>query len=179
MTVLSKTRSALTISGGVVRKQYDAPSMAAAEICWYQQVPWACPRLIDADPEKGYLIIEFGRPAQDHPDMRPAGALAELLYALHDMTIHHRDVHVGNVVFDRTGQPLLIDWETAIRCGGPSYDLHGPLVSGVPVPEIHTVLPSGYTMWWGSAHYSSIRNRWGCDVPTDMGERPRARQGQA
>lgn len=71
-------------------------------------------------------------------------------------------MYPGNIVLTPDG-PRLIDWETAIRTRGRSYDLHGP-ATGTPVPAIHAALPN-YVMWWNSPHRHSIRNRWGCDVP--------------
>lgn len=63
-----------------------------------------------------------------------------------------------NVVKGRAGQPLLIDWETAIEYPAElSYDLHGPEASGVPIPEIHRrLIPA----WWGSREKMSIKNQW-------------------
>ncbi len=91
------------------------------------------------------------------PEWRPVEALRELLGALHAEGIHHRDVHLKNVV-RRSGRPLLIDWETAIFHPSEfSYDLWGPEKSGVPIPDIHRrMIPA----WWGSKLRMSIKNQW-------------------
>lgn len=165
---MSGQRATVVVARDATTKTYFDPAAAAHEIAWYQALPeWAAPRLVDADPEVGRLVIATHPPADD--DYRPAEALAELLRALEVGHVHHRDVHPGNVVQGPDG-PLLIDWETAVLAARPSYDLHGPEVSGVPVPEIHAALrsrnsPDGYVMYWTSPHRHSIRERWGVDVP--------------
>jgi 2-polyprenyl-3-methyl-5-hydroxy-6-metoxy-1,4-benzoquinol methylase len=135
-------------------KTYSDPALAAVEAGWYQRVPWACPRLLDFDGAE--LVIETCR-AGTTPGWRPADELRELLVALHAAGIHHRDVHVRNVV-RRSGRPLLIDWETAIHQPSDlSYDLWGPDRSGVPVPDLHRGLAPA---WWGSPQHVSIKNQW-------------------
>jgi hypothetical protein len=138
-------------------KTYKIPSLAAAEAEWYRRVPWATPRLLDFDGLK--LTIETRHAGTAFPHWRPADALRELLSALHAEGIHHRDVHLRNVVKGKHGVPLLIDWETAIEQPAEySYDLWGPDVSRVPVPTIHARhIPA----WWGSTDRTSIMNQWG------------------
>jgi hypothetical protein len=138
-------------------KTYKIPSLAAAEASWYRRVPWATPRLLDFDGLK--LTIETRHAGTAFPHWRPADALRELLSALHAEGIHHRDVHLRNVVKGKHGVPLLIDWETAIECPAEySYDLWGPDFSRVPVPDVHRrLLPA----WWGSTEKMSIMNQWG------------------
>ena len=182
---LLKTRAELVVGQQVTFKSYYDPARAAAEIGWYQQVPWAHPKLIDADPAAGTLIIatEFTL-LSGVPTRRQIGALGEILHELHRLGIHHRDVHPGNVVFTAADEPLLIDWETAIETPPtvPSYDLYGPEASGLPVPDIHVALgntknsPNGYRMYWNSMHRMSIRSQWRIDVDelsTILAERPR------
>ena len=163
-------RATITHGRGTVTKQYHDPADAHAEIHWYQQLAdqQICPRLVDAHPDTGTLIIAAHRPAGH--DYRPAHQLAELLHQLQALGIAHRDVHPANIVEGPHG-PLLIDWETAITAapGARSYDLHGPELSGVPVPDIHQTIrsrnsPNGYAMWWGSPHRAPIRNQWGIDL---------------
>lgn len=141
-------------------KQYATAAEAEAEAAWYQLVPWAAPRLIDLDGPT--LTIQTHPVATSIPHWRPAQALFELLTRLHAEGIHHRDVHVRNIVKGPHG-PLLIDWETALHQPSPvSYDLYGPDASGIPAPPIH----DGYTpQWWGSTQRMSISNRWECHVP--------------
>jgi len=157
-------RAALSPGPQATVKTYRRAADALAEIAWYQRVPWAAPRLLDADPATGRLVLQTLPVALDRPAWRPAAALAELLTALHRENIHHRDVHLRNLLIGPGGAPLLIDWETAIdQRARYSYDLYGPEVSGVPVPAIHTGLTP---QWWASAAPMSIRRRWGIDVPT-------------
>lgn len=170
---LMGTRAGLTLGRGVITKQYRDPADATAEIHWYQHLAGhrICPRLIDANPDTGTLVLATHPPAGR--DYRPVRQLADLLYELESLGIAHRDVHPGNILAGPRG-PLLIDWETAIHApGAPSYDLHGPDASGVAVPSIHQALrsrnsPHGYIMWWASDHRRSIRNQWGADVPARM-----------
>ncbi|WP_324192170.1 phosphotransferase [Nocardia puris] len=167
--MINKRRATLVVHRDHTVKTYRHPSMAAAEIAWYQRAPWATPALIDADPETGRLVIATHPPAGD--SYRPVTELAELLDALAAEHIHHRDVHPGNILAGPAG-PLLIDWETATHVVAPSYDLWGPDISGVPVPDIHTALRTPYVMWWASPHRASIRERWGADVPATVARRP-------
>lgn len=98
MTVVRKTRSTLVIGAEVVRKTFRDTATAAAEIGWYQRVPWACPELLDADPAKGVLVIAKHPVASRLPDYRPVAELLELLHHLELLGIHHRDIHTANIV---------------------------------------------------------------------------------
>lgn len=165
MVHLRKARADLTITAQTVTKRYHSPARAANEIHWYRTLPFGCPQLIDADPDTGTLVIAYHPPATH----RPTTELLDLLRELEALHVHHRDVHPGNIVAGPDG-PLLIDWETAILADCPSYDLYGPAVSGLPVPDIHTALrskssPNGYVMWVGADHRMSIRNQWRADAP--------------
>jgi streptomycin 6-kinase len=149
-------RAVVTVNRCHTVKRYPDPASAAAEAAWYQRLPWAGPRLIDLDGPA--LVLETRPTACQLPQWQPAAALRELLEALHAQGVHHRDVHVKNIVQGEDGAPLLIDWETALeRAAELSYDLHGPEASGVPVPEIHEGLTP---QWWGSQQKFSIRMRW-------------------
>ncbi len=149
------TRAKVEVFGDRTIKKYDDPVLAAAEAAWFIRVPWATPRLLDFDGTT--LTIETGQDASEVPEWRPVGVLRELLGALHAEGVHHRDVHVKNVV-RLDGEPRLIDWETAIIDPAPfSYDLYGPEDSGIPIPKIHTRL---IPMWWGSRQRLSIKNQW-------------------
>jgi tRNA A-37 threonylcarbamoyl transferase component Bud32 len=143
-------------------KRHRTEAAAEAEAEWYQRVPWAAPRLLDVDGAT--LVLETRPPALRLPGWRPVDELYALLLRLHAEGIHHRDVHVGNVVRGPDG-PQLIDWETATRQPSAlSYDLYGPDASGVPVPGIHA---RHIPQWWGSQQRMSIKSRWGCDVPAE------------
>lgn len=137
-------------------KTYIDQSLAAVEAEWYLRLPWACPRLLDLDGAT--LTIETCYTGTAYPEWRPVVELRELLSAVHAEGVHHRDVHLKNVVKGPGGRPLLIDWETAIEYPAEfSYDLYGPDVSGVPIPEIHRrLIPA----WWGSREKMSIKNQW-------------------
>lgn len=145
-------------------KRHRTAEAASAEASWYEQLPWACPPLLDIDGR--LLVIGTCTPyVRCPPSWRPVTALAELLKRLHAEGVHHRDVHVRNLVRDQDGRPLLIDWETAVRQPSDlSYDLYGPDASGVPVPPIHA---RHTPQWWGSPQKMSIKSQWGCDVPAE------------
>ena len=156
-------RATCVINGNTCVKQYANPTDAHNEIGWYQRIGGLyAPKLIDADPSRGQLVIAAHPVAQ--ANYQPAQQLRELLEAMERDHIHHRDVHPGNIVAAPQG-PLLIDWETAIEADAPSYDLHGPEKSGVPIPAIHAALNNGYMMWWGSSHRMSIANVWSPRAP--------------
>jgi serine/threonine protein kinase len=171
------TRARLLTVKDVVIKQYYDPKLAAAEAYWYERVPWACPKLLDFDPEKGKLTIQYRPSALDNPGWRPVQELLDMLADLHTLGINHRDVWPGNLVIGEGGEPLLIDWETAIEVPPhfPSYDLHGPLKSRIAPPAIHRAIrsarsPNGYEMWVGANHPCSIKSMWRADViPAAMG----------
>lgn len=153
-------RALIRVGPAHTLKQYATTIEAEAEAAWYQRVPWAAPKLLDLDGPT--LTIETLPVATRLPHWRPSQALFELLTALHNEGVHHRDVHVKNIVKGPEG-PLLIDWETAIDHPSPvSYDLYGPDASGIPAPEIH----DGFQpQFWESTQCMSIRNRWECHVP--------------
>lgn len=152
------TRATIDVRPDVTIKTYKAPDLAVIEAEWYITVPWAAPKLIDFYGST--LVIETCEPATELPDWRPVAALRDLLNMLHEDDLHHRDLHLKNVVRGRDGRPLLIDWETAVRQPSElSYDLAGPEASGVPIPMIHRrFIPA----WWGSRERMSIKNQWEC-----------------
>jgi len=167
---ITKTRSILVIDRGrgLVTKYYKDVDTAAREIRWYQDLDYAHPELIDADLDKGVMVTRYYPPCIELPDYRPIGEIVNLLRRLEAEGIHHRDVHIENVVQAPDG-PLLIDWETAIRMPGhKSYDLHGPDSSGVPAPDIHLRFPH-YRMWLGAEHKKSLKTVWGIsELPASM-----------
>lgn len=149
-------RATVSIRDGCVVKTYRDPEGAQREADWYRRLPWAAPQLLDHQP--GVLVIEYRPTAQACPTWRPVAELETLLEKIHAEGVHHRDVHVQNVVCGEDDQPLLIDWETAIWHPSPlSYDLHGPEASGVAIPDIHAGLTP---QWLGSAQTMSITRRW-------------------
>lgn len=146
----------MDVGEDVTVKRFASEAAAAHEVSFYRLVPWACPPLLDVD---GLTLTMRTLPvAVDLADWKPADELAELLCDIHAEDVHHRDVHVGNVVRGVDG-PLLIDWECAIRMHTDlSYDLHGPEPSGVPVPGIHRNLEP---CWWYGRRNMSIYHAWG------------------
>lgn len=96
--------------------------------------------------EDWLAVTPFGQRA----DMKEA--VRRLLLAVHAIGLCHRDVHVGNIVLTADERPLLIDPELATpSVNGHCYDLHGPEVSGVPVPPEHLREPGHERgVWWGS-----------------------------
>lgn len=149
-------RASVRVGRSHTVKRYATAAEAAAEAAWYERLPWAGPRLLGVDGPQ--LVLETRPAACAVMGWRPAVELRELLLAIHAEGVHHRDVHVRNIVQGPDGRPLLIDWETAIQQPCPlSYDLHGPEASGVPVPAIHEGLTP---QWWGSDQKMSIRMCW-------------------
>ncbi|MDH2392322.1 phosphotransferase [Streptomyces sp. HNM0663] len=167
-------RAAVTVGRSHTVKRYADAQAAAAEAAWYRRLPWAAPRLLNVDGP--VLVLQTLPTARSLPGWRPAAALWELLAAVHAEGVHHRDVHVGNIVQANDGSPLLIDWETGLwQPSALSYDLHGPHASGIAVPDIHTGLTP---QWWGSPQAASIGRRWGnAGVPAQVGGRPGGRRG--
>ena len=98
-----------------------------------------------------HLVLPTHPTAASNPNHRPARELRDLLLALEEENVHHRDVHPGNILSPR--RVRLIDWECAVREYGPSYDLYGPRPDLGP-PDIHDRFPP---QWWNSemSHRSS------------------------
>jgi len=105
-----------------------------AEVAAYTAVPWAAPRLLDADESQLRLVIERHIPILYLPKEETAQLrqpLWELVTSLHGAGWWHRDICLVNVVVDH-GQPLLIDFENATPAVGPvAYDLFGAVRAGV------------------------------------------------
>lgn len=165
--LIRRPRARILVGPTTTTKTFADPADAATEYGWYQRFPWACPQLLDADLDRGVLVIATSPTARDLPRYRPAAELAELLYRLTDAGVSHRDVWPGNILATPNG-PRLIDWETAID--QPGYDLYGPDKTGIPIPAIHLAVrsrnsPRGYRMWWNAPHPQSIRNRWHAQLP--------------
>jgi len=162
-------RARIEVGPAVTVKTYHDPPAARTEANWYLKVGGLyAPELIDYDPHRGRIVMRTGLAVQ-HP------RVDELYAMLRDMEargIHFRDVWPGNLV-TIDGSLYLIDWETAIHVTNParpSYDLYGPQVSKLAVPDIHAAIrsrrsPNGYQMWWGSDHPCSIKSMWRADVP--------------
>lgn len=155
---MQRARTSIVLHPHVCIKTYNEAEWSRAEIDWYRTVPWACPPLLWADPQAGTLVTPTLPLAANVPDYQPVDKLLDLLRRLEREGVHHRDVHPANIVIDQDGSPRLIDWETAVFEDTPwSYDLHGPDVSGVDIPEIH--LECG-PQWVGSDDPFSIKNTW-------------------
>lgn len=152
-------RARVTLFDDRVVKQFSTVERFLREKSFYELVPWACPTLLDADRDRLALTVERLPVAVDLPDWRPIDELKVLLAYLFYCGVHHRDVHVKNIVSDG-GAPKLIDWETAIvdQSAVASYDLVGPELSGVPKP----VELEGYqTQFWGGNTRFSIARFYG------------------
>lgn len=164
--LMRRQRSVIRLCGDEVHKTHFSRRAADREAGWYEALPWAAPRLLRRNDNT--LVIRRLETAEELPQWRPVAELAELLYRMEAVGVHHRDVHVKNVVRLPGGAPVLIDWETAVqRDAAPSYDLCGPKVSGVPVPRIHAKLREP-AQWWGARFPSSIGKAWGADVPAKV-----------
>ena len=148
-------RSTVDLYDDHVVKRFTNRDAMNRELSIYQFIPWACPRLLDFDDMS--IMIERRPLAVDHPEWRPVNAMRALIDRLFSMNIHHRDIHAKNIVMGHDGEPLLIDWETAItQQADESYDLVGPS-SGVPKPIEH----DGYqAQWWGSGATRFALDRW-------------------
>lgn len=164
MRTIRRPRATIRVGPTETVKTFHDPETFCRELGWYLAIPWAVPELVDHDITKLTLTVR-SYPVAIDLRWRPVRALYELLKALHDLDLHHRDVHVKNVVRGPQG-PLLVDLETMIRQPSElSYDLYGP-DSGVPVPEIHQ---DHYPQWWGAKNRMSIGVAWRADVPTEVG----------
>lgn len=151
-------RSYVEVGPDVTVKRFVRPESAAHELSFYKLVPWACPELLDHDELT--LTMRTYECAVDLPDWKPLGELRALLQRLHRVGVHHRDLHVKNVLRRPDGSPVLIDWECAVVMRTHlSYDLSGPGVSKVPVPDLHVRL-NVTPAWWHSRERHSIFNRW-------------------
>lgn len=152
-------RSFVEVRPDVTIKRFVTREGAAHELFFYQAVPWACPELLDHDDLS--LTMRTYECAYNLPDWKPVRELRELLQRLHARGIHHRDLHVKNVLRAPDGSPVLIDWECAVFMETAlSYDLSGPGVSRVPVPDLHVRL-NVTPAWWHSPERHSISNQWG------------------
>lgn len=160
LRILNKRRASLTFEPSRVVKRFHRREDAERELGFYLKLPFGHPELIDFDDDT--LVMERLTPVRESGG-QPARALARLIGDLHRRGISHRDIHLDNIVV-RGGEPLLIDWETAID--RPGYDLFGP-DSGVPVPDIHAEL--GYEMWVAAPHRASILCEWRVDLRTYLG----------
>lgn len=144
-------------------KRYRTQDEALVEAAWFERVPWAAPELVCLDDTD--LVIATLPVAANIPGWRPANELRWLLERLRNQGLHHRDVHTKNIVMGEDGMPLLIDWETAIEWESEyGYDLHGPEVSGVPIPELHTRYGLD-AQWWGSPQEYAIGYEWKVEAP--------------
>lgn len=162
VTVMQRARTTIVLHPHVCIKTYHQPEWARTEIDYYLAVPWACPPLLWYDLDTGTVITKTLPLAANTaaPEFHPVGKLVALLRRLAAEGIHHRDVHPANIVISDGGDPLLLDWETAVRQPGLSYDLYGPDVSGVEIPFVHQECGP---QWLFSDDPSSIKNQWSTD----------------
>lgn len=163
VTVLSRQRACTVIHPNITIKTFHRVEDGDRELSFYRRFPWACPPLVYTAP--GVIVTETNPVAGNNPDQQPAYELFDLLQRLAAKHVHHRDVHPANIVLTEDG-PKLIDWETATLDTGPSYDMLGPDMSGIPMPDIHIGCGA---QWWNSDDENSILNRWGVDINDLMG----------
>jgi tRNA A-37 threonylcarbamoyl transferase component Bud32 len=119
----------------------------------------------------GELVTHWHPPLRDWIAERP-GERRELGLAvlarvkeLHGHGICHRDVHDGNIVV-HDGVPLFIDLEFAIESDPerPCYDLYGPRISGVAVPQRHAEQlgsANANGVWWENAAHTTLASIFG------------------
>lgn len=142
----------------IVLKRFRSAEQCAIEAQWYERYPQFCPELVDIDGPD--LTTRRYAVAWETPEWKDADALAGLLLELHSAGVHHRDVHLRNIVLTPEG-PRLIDWYTAVEVPGcASYDLYGE-AAGLDKPRGHI----DYQCWTTPNRWS-IREAWGIDVPT-------------
>ena len=142
----------------VVLKRFRTADDCETEAQWYRRYPQFCPELVDVDGPD--LVTRRLPVAWETPEWRDTNALVDLLLNLAACGVHHRDVHLRNIVLD-AGRPLLIDWYTATEAiDRPSYDLYGE-AAGLARPEGHIDYQS-----WSTKNRWSIEEAWGVDVST-------------
>jgi tRNA A-37 threonylcarbamoyl transferase component Bud32 len=124
------------------------------ELIIYQSFPEYAPDLIAFDEERLILIIEKCTPILDIPDNEKyRDELWNLLEALHNEGVNHRDVSLVNVVVHDTRGVLLIDFEHAtFDIGTKSIDLYGCIEAGVPNTIGDVYGENG--IWWGGNHHN-------------------------
>lgn len=144
----------------VVVKRFHSSAGCEGEAQWYRRYPGFCPELVAVDGPD--LVTRRYPVAWDVPSWRDAKALYRLLSELGAAGVHHRDVHLRNIVIV-DGAPRLIDWVTAVEAPGRvSYDLYGE-AAGIERPPGHVT----YQCWTAPNRWS-IREAWGVDVPADV-----------
>lgn len=146
-----------------VIKRFRSAEECAMEARWYRRFPEFSPEVVAHD---GVDLVTRRYPvAWDTPEWRDAEAIVELLRAVHEHGVHHRDVHLRNIVL-REGKPILIDWFTAMECQQAiSYDLYGE-GSLLPKPERHLDYQS-----WDTPNPFSIKRAWGIELSAVVGRR--------
>lgn len=144
------------VEADLVIKRFRSPEDCAVEARWFRRLPQFCPELIAHDGVD--LVTRRHDVAWETPSWRDPEALVKLVMAVHAEGVHHRDVHLRNIVL-RDGEPLLIDWYTAVECvQAEPYDLYGER-SGVPKPERHLDFQC-----WDTPNPYSIREAWGIEL---------------
>lgn len=157
MTVFVPPPALVHVMDEVVVKRFRSPGEREVEGRWYRRYPGWCPELVAADGPD--LVTRRHPVAWEVPEWRDAKALFRLLVGLSAAGVHHRDVHLRNVVLV-DGKPRLIDWATAVEAPGRvSYDLYGS-TSGLDRPPGHV----DYQCWTTPNRWS-VREAWGVDVP--------------
>lgn len=148
-------RAVLHLGETYVIKRFSCEKECTREASWYYRIPWAIPELIAHSPLD--LVTRRYPVASKEPDWRDAPGLRALLERLARLHIHHRDVHLANVVRGPDG-PLLIDWEYAVE--HPSvrpYDLYGPDESDVPPPPDQK---PQFHRWWKTDDHVGVSKNW-------------------
>lgn len=141
-------------------KRFRSAQECETEARWFRRFPWAAPELVVQDGPD--MMTRRYPVAWETSEWRDAHALKALILRLFAEGVHHRDVHLRNIVL-RDGQPLLIDWYTAIDHPSPvSYDLYGRRAA-LPKPEGHID-----HQCWDTPNPYSIKEAWGVGL-SDVG----------
>lgn len=155
-------RSHVLLGDGFVKKIFSCESSLRNELYFYNLFPTFSPEVFEVKPrvlimERLLTVSDFGK------DGISRESVYEMLLNISEAGVHHRDAHILNIAIDKTNNPKLLDWETAIEYKSPfSYDLFGPDISGVPIPPIYQeygFLPE----WWGAGLDFSL-GKWFEDI---------------
>ena len=71
--------------------------------------------LITFFEEDAAALLDYLQTCKKRERMRVAARLAELLWGLHEAGVHHRDLHLRNVLVTREHRLILLDFDRAVK----------------------------------------------------------------
>ena len=71
--------------------------------------------LITFFEEGAAVLLDYLQTCEKRERMRVAVRLAELLWGLHEAGVHHRDLHLRNVLVTRENRLILLDFDRAVK----------------------------------------------------------------